>query len=173
MRQIPDYNGNGGVPKLLEFVDKCETFREESELSTTLELQFATSKLTRDALIWWRQHKREFPSTSNKRITTFEELKQGLLEQFAPYEYTTSIRARLRTQKQTGTVRDYNTSFNWLIQQLPNVSFEEASFDYLQGLWEEVQNLVRTQYGLKTLRDLQLATLRLDPNQHLEETKPK
>src|SRR5271169_944961 len=90
-----------------------------------------------------------------------------------PYEYTTSIRARLHTLKQTGTVRDYNTSFNQLIQQLPNVSFEEASIDYLQGLREEVQNLVQTQYGLKTLRDLQLATLRLDPNQHLEESKPK
>src|SRR5271169_986743 len=133
MHQIPDYSGIGGVLKLLEFVDKFESYREECELSSSLELQFAMSKLTRDALIWWRQHKREFPSISDKRITTFEELKQGLLEQFTPYEYTTSIRARLCTLKQTGTVRDYNTSFNWLIQQLPNVSFEEASFDYLQA----------------------------------------
>ena len=53
MQQIPDYNESGGVPKLLEFVDKFEVFREESELSLSLELQFATSKLTRDALIWW------------------------------------------------------------------------------------------------------------------------
>ena len=53
MQQIPDYNGSGGVPKLLEFVDKFEAFRKESELSPSLELQFATSKLTGDALIWW------------------------------------------------------------------------------------------------------------------------
>ena len=38
MRQIPDYNGSGGVPKLFEFVDKFEAFREESELSPSLEL---------------------------------------------------------------------------------------------------------------------------------------
>ena len=53
MKQIPDYNGSGGVSKLLEFVDKFEAFREESELSPSVELQFATSKLTGDALIWW------------------------------------------------------------------------------------------------------------------------
>ena len=106
MRQIPDYNGNGGVPKLLEFADKFETFREESDLSTTVELQFATSKLVGDALIWWRQHKREFPSTSSQRIKTFNDLKQGLLEQFTPPEYTTAIRAKLWNLKQTGTIRD-------------------------------------------------------------------
>ena len=112
MRQIPDYNGNGGVIKLLEFIDKFETFQEESNLSTTLELQFATSKLTGDALVWWRQHKREFLSTSSERIKSFEELKQALVEQFAPPEYATSIRAKLRALKQSRTIRDYNTDFN-------------------------------------------------------------
>ena len=52
MRQIPDYNGSGGVPKLLEFVDKFDAFWEESKLTPSLELQFAASKLTSDALIW-------------------------------------------------------------------------------------------------------------------------
>ena len=51
MQQIPEYSRIGGVPKLLEFVDKFEGFREEVELSTSLELYFATSKLTEDALI--------------------------------------------------------------------------------------------------------------------------
>src|SRR5271169_1923780 len=159
MRQIPDYNWIGGVPKLLEFVDKFKSYHEECELSPSLELQFAASKLTRDALIWWHQHKREFPSTSCERIKTFEELKEGLLDQFAPPEYCTSIRAKLRILRQTRTVREYNASFTWLVQQLPMVSFEEVSYDYLQGLREEVRNLVRTQYGLKILRDLQHASL--------------
>ena len=38
MQQIPDYNGSGGVSKLLEFVDKFEAFWEESKLSLSLEL---------------------------------------------------------------------------------------------------------------------------------------
>src|SRR5208337_4894706 len=103
MHQIPDYNGSGGVPKLLEFVDKFEAFREETELSTTLELQFAMSKLTGDALIWWRQHKREFPCSSSERITTFIWLQEALIEQFAPPDYATSIRTKLRTLKQTNS----------------------------------------------------------------------
>ena len=51
MRQIPDYNGSGGVPKLLEFVDKFDAFWKESKLMPLLELQFAASKLTGDTLI--------------------------------------------------------------------------------------------------------------------------
>src|SRR5208337_2367332 len=101
MCQILDYNGSGGVPKLLEFVDKFEAFQEETELSMILELQFTTSKLTRDALIWWRQHKREFPRSSSKRIMTFIQLRKALVEQFAPPEYETSIRTKLRALKQT------------------------------------------------------------------------
>src|SRR5271169_5667095 len=75
MHQISDYNRIGGVPKLLEFIDKFESYCEESELSPSLELQFTMSKLTGDALIWWRQYKREFPSMTSERIKTFEQLK--------------------------------------------------------------------------------------------------
>src|SRR5208337_1273959 len=60
-----------------------------------------------------------------------------------------------------------------LVQQLSTVSFEEVSFNYLQGLQEEVRNLVRMQNGLRMLRDLQLAALRLYPYQHMEEPKSK
>src|SRR5208337_3485339 len=173
MRQIPDYNGSGGVPKLFEFVDKFEAFWEESELSPSLELQLATSKLTRDALIWWRQHKREFSLSSTERITNFDQLQKGLLEQFAPPEYATIIRTKLRSLKQSDCIRDYNATFNCLVQQLLTISFEETSYDYLQGLRDEVRNLVRTQYGIRTLRDLQQAALRLDPWQLQEEAKAK
>ncbi len=116
MHQIPDYNGIRGVLKLLKFVDKFESYCEECKLSSSLELQFAASKLTGDALIWWRQHKREFPSTLHERIKTFEELKEGLLDQFAPPEYCTSIHAKLWALKQIGTRREYNASFTQLVQ---------------------------------------------------------
>ena len=80
MRQIPDYTGSGGVPKLLEFVDKFEVFQEQSELSPSLELQLAVSKLSGDALVWWRQHKREYTQLSSERIKTFKQLQEGLIE---------------------------------------------------------------------------------------------
>ena len=104
MRQIPDYNGSGGVPKLLEFIDKFEAFREESDLSPSMELQFAASKLTGDALIWWRQHKKEFPCSSSERIRMFTKFQEALEEQFTPPEYATTIHTKLRTLKQTSTV---------------------------------------------------------------------
>ena len=91
---------------------------------------------------------------TSERIKTFEQLKEGLLDQFVPLEYCTSICAKLWALKQTRTIREYNASFTQLVQQLPVVSFEEVLYNYLQGLHEEVRNLVRTQYGLKILRDL-------------------
>ena len=100
------------MSKLLEFVDKFEAFWEESELSSSLELQLATSKLTGDALIWWRQHRREFNLSSSERIKDFDHLQKALLEQFASPEYTTMIRTKLRSLKQTGSVKDYNAAFN-------------------------------------------------------------
>ena len=131
------------------------------------------SKLTGDALIWWRQHKREFEPFSSERRKDFADLQKGLLEQFTPPEYAMIIRTKLHLLSQTGSIKDYNTAFNRLVQQLPTASFEETSYDYLQGLREEVRNLVRTQYGLRMLRDLQQAALQLDPFQLQEESKPK
>ena len=52
MHQIPEYNSSGGVPNLLEFVDKFKAFCKALELLTTLELCFVSSKLMGDALIW-------------------------------------------------------------------------------------------------------------------------
>ncbi len=109
-----------------------------------------TSKLMGDALIWWRQHKREFTS-SEEKIKTFKELQKGLFEQFAPLEYSTIIRTKLRAMRQTGSIKEYNAVFTHLVQQLLDISFEETSYDYLFRLQEEVRNLVRTHYGLKTL----------------------
>jgi len=51
MHQIPEYNSSGGVPNLLEFVDQFKAFCEASELSTILELCFATFKQMGDTLI--------------------------------------------------------------------------------------------------------------------------
>ena len=83
------------------------------------------------------------------------------------------IRTKLRSLKQSGSVRDYNATFNYLVQQLPMISFEETSYDYLQGLQEEVCNLIHTQYRIRMLRDLQQAVLCLDTWQLQEEAKGK
>jgi len=79
---------------------------------------------------------------SKGRIRIFNDLYKGLKEQFAPPEYTTNIQTKLHALKQTESVREYNASFSHLVQQLPVVSFKEVSYDYLQGLQDEVCNLV-------------------------------
>ena len=44
----------------------------------------------------------------------------------------------------------------------PNLSFEEAEYDYTQGLKPEIRSLIRTRTDLKDMTSLKNACLRLD-----------
>jgi len=49
----------GGIQKFFEFVDSFDDFATNAELTSQTELMVATAKLTGDAKLWWREHKRK------------------------------------------------------------------------------------------------------------------
>ena len=72
------------------------------------------------------------------------------MDTFAPPEYTETVRIRLRSLKQKGSVAAYNTEFRWLSMQI-NMDFDEASFVYIQGLHPCVCELVQMKDGIKDI----------------------
>jgi hypothetical protein len=54
MRNIPRYDGNRNIQKLFEFSDHVDHFFSSTELTSDRKLALAVSKLTGDAMIWWR-----------------------------------------------------------------------------------------------------------------------
>ena len=163
LKQIQEYSGTGGPQKFYAYVESFEEFSSEiDDLPLHAELKFATSKLTGDARMWWRKHRETHPSDSAKRIHTWKELKQGLMNAFVPTEHTRIVREKLRTIKQKGSVAEYNALFTRLAMQLQDLSFAEASFDYLQGLKPEIRNLVQVKDDISDLETLQNACVKLD-----------
>ena len=163
LKQIQEYNGTGGPQKFYAYVESFEEFSSEiDDLPSHAELKFATSKLTGDARMWWRKHRETHPNDSAKRILTWKELKQGLMNAFVPPEHARIVREKLRTIKQKGSVTEYNALFTRLAMQLQDLSFAEASFDYLQGLKPEIRNLVQVKDDISDLETLQNACVKLD-----------
>ena len=164
-KQVKEYDGAGGPQKLYAFIDSFEKFTNAvDDLQSNAELELATSKFNGDASMWWREQRQ---ATVN-RIQTWEALKRGLTEAFAPVEQARLIREKLRSIKQKGSVVEYNTAFTRLTMQLPNLSFEEAEFNYLQGLKSEIRNLIRTRTDIKDMTTLKNACLRLDVQEFRE-----
>ena len=165
-----EYLGTGGTQKLFGYIESFEVFLSNAEnLPQQAEVTLAASKFNGDAIMWWREHKINNPTESGKRIRTWEQLKNGLIQAFAPPEHARAIRDKLRTIKQKGTISEYNAAFSKLTAQLPNVTYEEAEYDYLQGLKPEIRALLRTKdlHGelISDIRTLMNACLKLDSHE--------
>src|SRR5579871_6784436 len=67
---VPRYDRDGDVQKLLEFIDKMESYFEMIELTPSSQIQAATLKLTGTANLLWRHHKQMYDRESANRIKT-------------------------------------------------------------------------------------------------------
>ena len=163
MKDIPRYDGSGGASKLFDYIEHFEDFASIAELSSNMEIIIATSKLNGDAKMWWRDHRQSIPIDHPNRIRNWDQLRKALIENYTPPEYAYSIRNKLRSIKQRGTVAEYNAAFTRIKLQLTDLSQSEAIHEYLRGLQPRIRDLARTQKeNLADLRTLQLASLRLD-----------
>jgi len=95
IKLIPQYDGTSSADKLFEFIDNFEDFATDSDLSHAELLKVATAKLTGNAKVWWRSHRRLMTHDSPNRIRTWNELKTKLIEIYAPPEYDYLIREKL------------------------------------------------------------------------------
>jgi hypothetical protein len=162
MKNIPKFDGSSNITKLLEFADAVEDFAESADIRPATLLSLATSKLSGDARLWWREHKERVPHTDPNRIKNWTQLKLEIFRAFAPPEHETSIRDKLRAIRQTGSIADYNASFRRLTMQLPYLGFPEAKYAYLRGVNPRIRDLVSTRDDVNDMRTLQHLCLRFD-----------
>src|SRR4051812_3440611 len=162
MKNIPKFDGSSNITKLLEFTDAVEDFAESADIRPVTLLSLATSKLSGDARLWWRDHKERVPSNDPDRIKKWAQLKLELFRAFAPPEHEASIRDKLRVIRQTGSIADYNAAFRRLSMQLPSLGFPEAKYAYLRGVNPRIRDLVSTRDDVNDMRTLQHLCLRFD-----------
>src|SRR3954469_6980670 len=67
MKNIPKFDGSSNITKLLEFTDAVEDFAESADIRPATLLSLATSKLSGDARLWWRDHKERVSSNDPDR----------------------------------------------------------------------------------------------------------
>src|SRR5579871_4444445 len=75
---VPRYDRDSDVQKLLEFIDKMESYFKMIELIPSSQIQAATLKLTGTANLLWHHHKQMYDRESANRIKTWDRLKNLL-----------------------------------------------------------------------------------------------
>ena len=68
MKLIPRYDSIEDIQRLFEFIDNFEDFAAIAELHSSMELTLATTKLTGNAKILWREHRKTTPVDNPHRI---------------------------------------------------------------------------------------------------------
>src|SRR5271163_2176804 len=99
---------------------------------------------------------------SSERIRTWDELQQGLKDTFIPIENDEELRGKLREIKQTGTIAEYNKTFQHIMLQISDLSFSELKYEYLRGLNSKIRDLVQTKDNIMDICKLQQICFRLD-----------
>ena len=150
---IPSYNGDGDVQKLLEFIDKLESYFEMVELSPTSQLQAAALKLTGTASLLWCHHRHMYNKDSLSRIKTWNGLKELLKKNKITSEHERQVLAQLQKIQQTGSVHNYNITFDKLMMQITEVPLKVEMHFYLQGLKPELHQIVES--NANNLEDIQ------------------
>jgi transposase InsO family protein len=163
---IPSFDGEGGMQKLLEFVEKYEDYIGIAELNPASELILATSKLKGLAALVWREHRAKYSLEDTARIRTWKQLKAMLFERFAPADHERLVLAQLRKLDQERlhlTTSEYIKAFSTLAMQVPSIREAESMTHFLEGLRKDLRQKVEANpSNLASLVAVQLAATRLD-----------
>ena len=116
----------------------------------------ATMLLRDAAEAWWRSHVVETTGADGTdqpdRITTWEQLKEGLGSSFTPVSEKEVARSRLYDLRQTGSVQTYTQSFRELCFSIDDLSAAEKRTLYFRGLKAHILKDVRLRFP-KTLEE--------------------
>src|SRR5579871_19231 len=100
---------------------------------------------------------------SANRIKTWDRLKNLLKRNKITSKHERQVLIQLQKIQQTGTVRDYNITFDKLIMQISELSFQVEMHFYLQGLKTELCQMVESnKNNLQDMVTLKQVCLRLD-----------
>jgi hypothetical protein len=157
IKLIPNYSGTGGIQKLLQYIKKVEVYVENSNHTPEANFRLAIAKLTDDAAMWWLEQE-----DNPDGVKDWEGLKSALKREFVPVENDEHLRDKPEVLQQTGSIAEYNTAFRRISLQITDLPQTEAKRYYKRGLKTKIRDLMQSKDNINTVRDMQLACLKLD-----------
>ena len=158
---IPQYNGDGDIQKLLDFIDKVDDYLVIANTTPMMEIMLITTKLTSTASLLWRHHKHMHNTESPHRITTWRGLKHLLMQNKVTKEQERYVLSQLDLLTQKESVQRYNTEFERYTMQLIDLPLTIEMHYYLKGLKVEIRQLVESnELNLTDMTTLKNACIR-------------
>src|SRR6185295_15271891 len=109
--QPESFGGRCDRTSLEDWLFKLRQYFEIKEMDGQICVQFATTLLTEDAAIWWRNHINAVDCNEETLITDWREFQRAILAQFKPVNSVKIARDKLASLRQTKSVSDYIAQF--------------------------------------------------------------
>ena len=160
---IPQYNGDGDIQKLLDFTDKVDDYLAIADTTPKMEITLITTKLIGIASLLWRHHKCMYDVDSPHHIMDWKGLRQLLMQNKVTKEQERYVLSQLDMLKQRDSIQKYTTEFERYTMQLINLSLTIEMHYYLKGLKVEIRRLVESnELNLTDMNTRKNACLRQD-----------
>ena len=160
---IPQYDSEGDIQKLHNFIDKVEDYLAIANTTLMMEIMLITMKMTSTASLLWRHHKRLYEANSSQRITRWNSLKKLLMQSKVTKEQERYILSWLESLKQNESVQKYTTEFEHHTMQIIDLPLTVEMHYYLKGLKLEIRKLVESnELNLIDMMTLKNVCLRQD-----------
>ena len=115
---------------------------EETPPADIRKVAYAAAQLRENAAAWWRNvllADAQIEDANLRVSTSWERFKARLTAQFSAVDFTKAARDKLALLVQKGSVSSYTYEFNRLINNVPNMTSEEAIHTYVNGLKDRVR----------------------------------
>jgi Ty3 transposon capsid-like protein len=116
---------------------EVELYYENLAMPESRKIGYAVSLLRGTALLWWKSK-----STRGEISVTWDHFKSSIRSQFQPKNAYRQARDRLRHLQQTTSVSTYNSTFNIVCLDIPDLSDAEVLDKYLAGLKPQTRTYV-------------------------------
>ena len=153
------FAGARNAKEIDNFVFDMEQYFEALELENNMKVVTAAMYLVDDAKLWWRS-KHAAIQAGTITLSTWEEFKIALKEQFYPENAAFLARRRLKTIKHVSSIREYVNAFATCMLDIDDMSEPDKMFAFLDGLKEWAQREVNRQRHV-TLTSMMTAAERI------------
>lgn len=146
------YDGSSKYSELNNWLHSVDMFLAAKDMHESREaIKYVATLLSGPAATWWRYHRIAAANGTAMQITYWDEFQRAMLAHFRPEDAERMAREKLLECTQMGPVRDYNSRFQMLMLELPEMNEKDRLFSYLTGLETTIRLQVELQYP-KTLR---------------------
>ena len=128
------FNGIRNAREVENFLWGLEQYFEATGITDhASKIRTAAMYLSGTTMLWWRRRHGDV-QRGVCTIDTFEDFKREFKMQFFPVNAEEEARGQLRRLKQTGSIRDYMKEFTTLLLEVPDISYKDALFLFMDGL---------------------------------------